>query len=176
MAARALLTALVLALATACGGDDDDRLTIYLAQRLGPEGPNSQIAPVLTPVEREPRPAMSAPWQAVLELRVGPAPDERARGFRDTVHPSTRLVGLRVDGGVATVDLAGVEPDFRSSAAIVYSLTELPGIERVRLRLGGRRCCVHLHDGSPVDVLSRDTFTGWTGQPCELRTENRCRG
>jgi spore germination protein GerM len=175
VARRALLALFVLVLVPGCGGDDE-RLTIYLAQRLGPEGPSSQIAPVLMPVERKPRPQMSAAWQAVLELRTGPAPHERAQGFRDTVRPSTRLVGLDVDRGVATVHLAGVEPDFRSSAAIVYSLTELPGIERVRLRLGGRRCCIYRHDGSPVDALSRDAFTGWTGQPCALRSENRCRG
>jgi hypothetical protein len=175
VATRALLALLMLILGAGCGGEDE-RVTIYLPQRLGPEGPNGQIAPVLMPVERKPRLQMSAAWQAVLELRVGPAPRERARGFRDTVHPSTRLVGLDVDRGVATVRLAGVEPDFRSSAAIVYSLTELQGIERVRLRLGGRRCCIYRHDGSPVDALSRDAFTGWTGQPCALRTENRCRG
>lgn len=175
MTAGALLSVLVLAVTAGCGGDDD-RLTIYLAQRLGPEGPNGQIAPVLAPVEREPRSGMPASWQAVLELRVGPSPDERARGFRDTVDPSTRLVGLRVDRGVATVELAGVEPDLRASAAIVYSLTELPGVRTVELRLDGRRCCVYRHDGTAVDALSRDAFTGWTGQPCALRTENRCRG
>jgi spore germination protein GerM len=171
---RVALTISMLLLAAGCGGGDE-HVTIYLAQRLGPEGPNGQIAPVLMPVERDPRPQMSAAWQAVLELRAGPAPGERARGFRDTVHPSTRLVGLDVDGGVATVRLAGAEPDLRSSAAIVYSLTELPGIERVRLRLGGRRCCVYRHDGSPVETLSRDAFAGWTGQPCALRREHHCR-
>lgn len=169
-----LLSALLLVAGGCSGGDE--RLTIFLAQRLGPEGPNSQIAPVLVPVERERRPKMAAAWQAVLELRVGPAPGERARGFLGTVQPSTRLIGLDLDRGVATVRLAGSEPDFRSSAAIVYSLTELPGIEQVRLRLGGRRCCIYRHDGSPVDALSRNTFTGWTGEPCALRRENRCRG
>jgi germination protein M len=172
---RFALVAFMSALAAGCGGEDD-RLTVYLAQRLGPEGPNSQIAPVLMPVEREARPELAAGWQAVLELRVGPAPDERARGFLGTVHPSTRLRAVRVERGVATVELAGVEPDLRSSAAIVYTLTELPGIERVRLRLDGRPCCVHRHDGSAVESLTRDGFSGWTGQPCHLRTENRCRG
>lgn len=175
MAFRALLAVLVLALLAGCGRGDE-RITIYLAQRLGPEGPNSQIAPVLTPVERDPRPQMAAAWQAVLELRVGPAPDERERGFLDTVQPSTRLLALRLKRGTATVELAGVEPGLRSSAAIVYTLTALQGIERVRLRLDGRGCCVYRHDGSPVDTLTRDGFSGWTGHPCHLRTENRCRG
>lgn len=175
MAPRALLALLALLFATGCGGDDE-RVTIYLAQRLGPEGPSSQIVPVLMPVERQRRPGMSAAWQAVLELRVGPAPDERAHGFLDTLHPSTRLRELRIERGVATVQLAGVEPDFRSSAAIVYSLTELPDIERVKLRLGGRRCCIYGHDGSAIDVLSRAGLSGWTGHPCHLRSENRCRG
>lgn len=177
MTCRALLCASVLVLGlagTACGGDEG--VTVYLAQRLGPDGPHGQLSPVLMPVERERRPAVPEPWQAVLELRVGPAPDERARGFVDTLHPSTRLVGLELDGGVATVELAGVEPDLRAAAAIVYSLTETAGVERVRMRLGGRRCCVYRHDGTAVDVLSRAAFRGWTGEPCRLRREVPCRG
>jgi Sporulation and spore germination len=173
--ARALLALLALVLTAGCGGGDA-RVTVYLAQRLGPEGPNSQIAPVLMPVEREPTAGMAAAWQAVLELRAGPAPDERAHGVLDTVDPSTRVRALRIERGTATVELAGVEPDLRSSAAIVYTLTELPGIARVRLRLAGRGCCVYRHDGSPVEALTREGFAGWTGEPCHLRTENRCRG
>jgi hypothetical protein len=157
-----------------CGGAA--QLTIYLPQRLGPEGPNGQRVPVLMPVERDRRGTMSAARQAVLELMAGPAPDERARGFLDTIPLSTRLLGLRVSGDVTTVELVGDEPDYVGSAAIVYSVTDQAGVERVRLLLDGRRCCVYTHRGTPwLGALDRRLFRGWTGEPCGLRTENHCR-
>jgi hypothetical protein len=140
--------AAVLLLLAGCGGTDDETLTVYLKQRLGPEGPHSQIAPVLVPVEREAREGIPLEHQAVLEIRVGPSPDERAHGFRDTLEPATRLRGVRVTGGTATVELTGSEPaDFYAHGAIVFSLTALPGIERVKLQLDRKPCCVYGHDG-----------------------------
>jgi hypothetical protein len=163
---------LVLALA-GCGSA---RLTIYLPQRLGPEGPPGQRVPVLMPVERERRAAMSAARQTVLEVMGGPAPAERARGFLETIGLSTHLLGVRVSGDVAIVELAGAEPDYLGSAAIVYSVTERSGVQRVRLLLDGHRCCIYTHQAAPwPGALDRRTFRGWTGEPCPLRTEHRCR-
>ena len=112
---------------------------------------------------------MSPAWQAILEVRTGPSPDERAGGFLDTIGPRTRLRDVRVRDGLATVDLLGREPDFYGSAAIVYSLTELPGIERVRLRLDGRPCCFYRHDGQALGTATRLAFRGWQGEPCAAR-------
>jgi hypothetical protein len=168
---------LVLAIA-GCGGGAE-QLTIYLPQRLGPEGPVGQRVPVLMPVERERRETMSAVRQAVLEIMGGPAPAERARGFLDTIPLSTRLLDVRVAGDTATVELAGEEPDHVGSAAIVYSVTEQAGLARVRLVLDGVPCCVHMHQGTPWSgALERIHFRGWTGEPCTLRTQRdavRCR-
>lgn len=100
-----------LAPAAGCGGDDET-LTVYLKQRLGPQGPHSQIPPVLTPVERHRRGGIPEQHQAVLELRVGPSPDERAHGFLDTVESETRLRSVAIEGDMATVELLGREPDF----------------------------------------------------------------
>jgi hypothetical protein len=163
------LLALALVL-TGCGAGSDS-LTIYLPQRLGPEGPNGQRVPVLTPVQRERRDTMSASRQAVLDLMAGPAPKERARGFLDTIPLSTRLLGVRLSGDLATVELAGDEPDYLGSAAIVYSVTELAGVRRVRLLLDGKPCCVYTMQGTPWPTpLTRGSFRGWTGEPCALRT------
>jgi hypothetical protein len=164
-----LAAAMLVALA-GCAGARDDTITVYLRARLGPEGPPGQIAPVLTPVERDRRDAMSAEWQAILDLRVGPSPDERAHAFLDTIAPATRLRHLEVAHGTATVDLAGREPDFYGSAAMVYTLTELPGIQRVRLRLDGRPCCFYGHDRRPIPTTTRGDLRGWQGQPCSLRS------
>jgi Sporulation and spore germination len=167
-----------LVLAAGCGGDEET-LTVYLKQRLGPEGPHSQIAPVLMPVERERRGGIPEQHQAVLEVRVGPSPDERAHGFLDTVEPETRLRSVVIEGDTATVELLGREPDFYGAAAIVYSLTAVPGVEQVALRLGGEPCCKYRHDGTVVAVISRRSYAGWQGEPCDERDESdavRCRG
>jgi hypothetical protein len=166
-------------LLAACGGGGDDTLIVYLKQRLGPEGPHSQIAPVLMPVERERRDGIPAEHQAVLEVRVGPSPDERAHGFADTVEPETRLKAVRTEDGTATVELLGREPDFYGTGAIVYSLTAVPGVERVALRLDGEACCAYRHDGTATRLLTRSSYRGWQGEPCEERDRPdavRCRG
>jgi Sporulation and spore germination len=167
-----------LALAASCGGSDEEALTIYLQQRLGPEGPPGQIAPVLVPVQRDRRDGVPAGHQAVLELRVGPSPNERAHGFMDTVEPETRLRSVAIEGRTATVELVGREPGFSAAAAIVYSLTALPGVEHVALRLEGEPCCAYRHDGTAIALLSRRLFAGWSGEPCGERDRPdaaRCR-
>jgi hypothetical protein len=163
---RLVPVVLVLALAGCAGGDG---VTLYLKQRLGPDGPPGQIAPVLEPVQRPPRAAMSAAWQVLVQLRQGPRPDERARGFEPTIDPSTRFTNLVLANRTARVAVAGRRLDYYGVAAVVLSLTELPGIERVRV------CCLHRHDGTPVVDHERADFTGgWQGTPCKLRDENRC--
>ena len=175
---RRPLALVVVCLAAACGGGGGDgTVTIYLAQRLGPEGPPGQVAPLLAPVERERRSAMSATRSALLALREGPSPDERAHGFLDTFPRGTWPRQVEVREGTAVVELAGVsEPTFVAAAAAVYALTAVAGVERVRLRFGDRPCCVYNHDGSAVDVLTRASFRGWSGEPCALRREIHCRG
>jgi hypothetical protein len=166
-------------LVAGCGGEPDG-LTIYLPQHLGPEGPHGQRVPVLMPVERERRETMSSARQAVLELMIGPAPDERARGFSDALHAGTRADRVRVRDRVAEVDLAGPEPTFLGSAAIVYSVAAVPGVRAVRLLRYGKPCCFYPHAGMPVTSLhTRKSFRGWPGEPCALRTYAhavRCRG
>jgi hypothetical protein len=159
------LVALVVA---ACGGGGDD-VTLYLKQRLGPEGPPGQIAPVLEPVERPPRRAMSPVQQVLVQIRQGPTPEERAHGFEPTIDPRTRFPAVTVRGRTVNVEVAGKPLDYYGVAAVVLSMTELPDVDRVRV------CCLHRHDGSRVLLHRRDHFTGgWQGTPCELRDENRC--
>jgi hypothetical protein len=162
-----------------CGGSEE-RVTVYLKQRLGPEGPPGQVAPVLAPVERAARPAIEPGRQVLLALQQGPSPRERVRGFAPTFPPGTWPRRIDVRGETATVDLAGsAPPDLYGAAAAVYSLTELPGVERVRLRFRGAPCCVYRHDGTVVRAVTRRSFRFWQGEPCAARTDAthvRCRG
>ena len=112
---------------------------------------------------------------------------ERARGFMDTIQPETRLRSVSIDDGTATVDLDGREPSVYGAAAIVYSLTTLPGVERVALRLHGgigpgrvlAAVVEQHHDDKGIALLSRRLFAGWSGEPCGGRDRPdavRCRG
>jgi hypothetical protein len=143
-------------------------VTVYLEQRLGPDGPPGQIAPVLEPARRDARDGMGAAAQALVQLRQGPTPDERARGLRAPVAPATRLRLSRVERGTAHVEVAGRPLDYMGVAAIVFSLTEHPDVERVRV------CCRYRHDHTPVTIHTRASFRGWRGAPCAHRRENRC--
>lgn len=71
----------------------------------------------------------------------------------------------RVENATAFVDVVGGDLDFEGVAAVVYSLTELPNVERVRV------CCLYRHDGSRILLHERANFRGWQGEPCEERTD-----
>jgi spore germination protein GerM len=120
----------------------------------------------------EPRREARAPRAALLALLRGPTAAERARGIRSALPGGTRLVRLRVARGTATVGFAGgsrrawLEGGFYATAQVVYTLTARPGIERVSMRVGGRRCCVFDHSGRPyARPLTRAVFAGWQGTP-----------
>jgi hypothetical protein len=62
------------------------------------------------------------------------------------------------------------QPNLTAAAALVYSLTELPGIGRVSVRLDERPCYVYDQDGRVIDPVTRALFRGWSMEPCALRT------
>jgi germination protein M len=79
---------------------------------------------------------------AVGELLDG---DPYAPGSRRPFPPGARLRGVQIDDGTATVDLAG--PGLQAGdvgagrwpiQALVYTLTQFPTVQRVRVRAGGR--------------------------------------
>jgi spore germination protein GerM len=120
----------------------------------------------------EPRREARSPRAALLALLHGPTAAERARGIRSALPAGTRLVRLRVARGTATVGLAGgsrrawLMGGFYATAQIVYTLTARAGIERVWMRVRGRRCCVFDHSGRPyARPLTRAVFAGWQGEP-----------
>ena len=155
----------------------DDRISVYFPQRLGADGPYGQVTPVLEPVEREQRRQMAPAWQALLELRQGPSPAERVRGFAPALAVAERPLAVKLDGDTAVVELAD-PPSSYGAAAIVYTLTELPHITRVGLRVRGKPCCFWTMDRSVEPFSGRARYRFWTGEPCELRTDEthaRCR-
>gem|GEM_PF-2822789 len=120
----------------------------------------------------EPRPEARSPKAALHALLRGPTAAERVRGIRSALPAGTRLVRLRVARGTAAVDFAGgsrrawLANGFYATAQVVYTLTARPGVERVWMRVRGRRCCIVDHSGRPyARPLTRAVFAGWQGAP-----------
>lgn len=87
---------------------------------------------------------------ALAELLAGPTAEEQSIGFSSAIPPGTRLLGLTIENGVATVDLSGQFAEEGGSlsmtarvAQVVFTLTQFPSVQGVQFRL----------DGQPVDAL-----------------------
>lgn len=82
---------------------------------------------------------------AVELLLAGPTADEKARGLSSEIPAGTKLRGLNVENGVATVDLTakyesggGTLSMHSRLGQLVYTLTEFPTVQKVQLRLEGK--------------------------------------
>ena len=94
---------------------------------------------------------------------------ERELGFSTAIPAATTLNSVTVAGNVATVDLSR---EFASGggslsmqervAQIVFTLTQFPGVERVRFRLGGTPTSTIGGEGLIVDNVGRDAFANVT--------------
>lgn len=90
---------------------------------------------------------------AIRALIEGPAVEDSDAGLTSAVPEDTRLLGLAVDGGLATIDLsrefeagAGSATMFGRLGQVVYTLTQFPTITQVQFEL----------DGTPVTVFSSE--------------------
>jgi len=116
---------------------------VYLFQP-DPAGGDAHLVPVLRTV-----PATRAvATAAVRELLAGPASDER--GLLTMIPAGSQLLGITVDGSVATIDLTGAFESgggsmsmFGRLAQLIYTATQFPTVDTVRLRL----------DGQPVESI-----------------------
>ena len=88
---------------------------------------------------------------AIQALLAGPSPAELASGLGSAIPAGTKLLGISIKNGVATVDLTSeYQSDGGSHSMqarlgqVVYTLTQFPTVRAVRLHL----------DGKPVNVFS----------------------
>jgi hypothetical protein len=116
---------------------------IYLFQP-DPAGGDAHLVPVTRSVPS----TRAVATAAVRELLAGPAPDE-AR-LLTMIPAGSQLLGITIDGSVATVDLTGTFESGGGSASmlgrlaqLVYTATQFSTVDAVRLRL----------DGKPVDSI-----------------------
>ena len=88
---------------------------------------------------------------AMKALLAGPSPSELASGLATSVPAGTKLLGISIKKGVATVDLTSQYQSGGGSlsmkarlAQVVYTLTQFPTVRAVLFHL----------DGEPVNVFS----------------------
>jgi len=91
-------------------------------------------------------PATKQVGKAALDaLFAGPDALERAAGLVSDVPAGTRLLGLTITGGVATADVSDAFESGGGSlsmtarlAELVYTLTQFPSVQKVRLKVNGQ--------------------------------------
>ncbi len=87
-------------------------------------------------------------------LLEGPSTAETQAGLATAVPAGTRLLGLSIANGTASVDLSsrfgsggGSESVFMRLAQVAYTLTQFPSVDRVRFLVGGERARVFSTEG-----------------------------
>jgi hypothetical protein len=105
----------------------------------------------LTARRRTHAPTPGVATAAVEALLDGPTRAERKSGIATAIPSGTRLLGISIHGGIATVDLTSEYESGGGSLSmqlrlgqVVYTLTQFPTVRAVRFRL----------DGAPVNVFS----------------------
>ena len=107
---------------------------------------------------------------AVTELLAGPTTAEVSAGMATTIPAGTRLRGISINGGIATVDLTGVFASGGGSlsmvgrlAQITYTLTQFPTVDRVMFHLDGKPVTVFGGEGLILDhPANRASFESLT--------------
>jgi hypothetical protein len=108
--------------------------------------------PGLVPVLREVPRTVAVATAAINELLDGPTASEAAADppISTAVPAATRLLGISITGGIATIDLSreyeaggGSEGILGRLAQVVYTLTQFPTVDSVTFEL----------DGEPVSVF-----------------------
>lgn len=103
---------------------------------------------------------------AVTALLAGPSGAERAAGVGTSILEGTELLGLSIDGGIATVDLSrmfgsggGSLSMFSRLAQLTYTLTQFPGVRGVNLKMDGKPVKVFGGEGIILDQpMTRRSF------------------
>ncbi len=148
--------------------------------------------PGLVPVLREVPKTQAVGTAAMHALLAGPNGDELgARPAMFSVIPEgTRLLGLRIEGGIATVNLSrefesggGSQSVLGRLAQVVYTLTQFPTVSGVRFELDGEPVTVFsgegvvlsepvdradYHDLLPTVFVDRPAWGGVLGNPARL--------
>lgn len=126
--------------------DKPEWATVYFA-----DSQFAYLVPVTVGIKANQEPAQAA----LKALLAGPP---QGSGLLAPIQPDTRLLSLKVKNGLATVDLSRQALAYGGGSAnelflvnsVLFTLTDVPGIEKVQLLFGGQR----------VEVLPEGTDVG----------------
>jgi germination protein M len=139
-------------------------------------GDVEQALTPLVAVNRETPGTEAVATAAMEQLLKGPTDEERAHNLRlgtiGTFIPGgTRLLGIAIDNGNATVDLSG---EFASGAAlgedvasawawrlaqVTYTLTQFPTVQSVSFKVDGKpTTAIEGHEGEPIERATRSAY------------------
>jgi spore germination protein GerM len=163
---RIALILLVALLATGCGGGARTVSVVFFS---GSDEPVTVRRNVAAPIERN----------TLLALLRGPTPAERRHGVATTLPSDTRLVALSVHGTTATVALRSASAFrnlnpvdlVRRLDQVVFTLTALPQLDRVTLRMNGEPWGLWSMRGGVIDSYTRGSLATvchghiWVGPP-----------
>jgi spore germination protein GerM len=148
-----LLLALVAALTMRTLGQLPD-VTIYLVRD---DGASFVLEPVYRRLRADARDAAGATHPnertvrvAIAALATGPSEEEAARGLGSEVPAGTRVLGVRLDDGVVTVDLSN---DFTHGGGTASMLGRLHQVLHTAVRPSGVEAVRVLVEGRPLEVL-----------------------
>jgi hypothetical protein len=132
----------------------------------------------LVAVLREVPGTKSVATAAVNALLEGPTTGETGRQISSAVPDGSRLLGLKIEGGVATVDLSSEFESGGGSAdvltrlgQIVYTLTQFPSVKFVVIQIEGETRTVFSGEGVVIDKpLTRADYVSllpdiWVDRP-----------
>ena len=182
---RSLLLTLVLVLVAAgCGGDDDggDGTTTSAAPTTSSTPATTSSSVPATDVTAlvffsrdgkvaaagravEPPAVARGAMEALL---AGPNDLEAGLGMEATLGDGTRLLGIEIADGVATVDLSGefvndTDADIALRVAqVVFTLTQFPTVDRVSIQIEGFPTPTIGFDAVPVLEVDRSDFEAQT--------------
>ncbi len=100
--------------------------------------------------------------KVVAELLKGPASDERRKGMRTGLAPETLILSAGISDNIANIELGGPvatgTQQLVALAQIVYTATELEGVNGVRFTYQGRRANVLTELGSTTFPVGRAAY------------------
>jgi hypothetical protein len=127
-----------------------DGTTIVRAYFYTSEGTDSGIVPVLREVPK----TKAVATAAMTGLLAGPAQDGDERFLSSAIPAGTRLLGLSIKDGVATVDLSAEFESGGGSASamirlgqVVFTLTQFPTVDSVLFQIEGEPVTVFGSEG-----------------------------
>jgi hypothetical protein len=137
---------------------------------------NLDEPPPLVPVNRDVGRTDAAATAAMQALLDGPTDDERAHdlvlGTIGTEIPEgTRLLGIDIENGTATVDLSSefasgdllgedIESWALRLAQVTYTLTQFPTIDSVEFSVDGKPTdAIEGHEGTRIDRATRSAYS-----------------